>query len=127
MKCGRPRGHGSGKLGAGSGKLGLTQRERDLDEDQHRHRLAEAHARLEPPLTQRLDGFPVEAKLLVEGVEDADVSDAAVGHHDRFEFDETLDAGAHRLAGVVWLGFVNQDWRTDAVALSIGPTAKSSA
>src|SRR3954462_11208106 len=97
----------------------LAQGERDFDEDQDGHRLAEAHAGFEAPLLKRFDRFLVEAKLLIEGVNDADLADGAVGHHDRFEFDETLNARAHGLARVVRFGFVNQHRRGDAIALAI--------
>src|SRR5262245_51975890 len=88
----------------------LSQRERDLDEDQDWNRLAETHAGFEAPLPQRSHGFFVETKLLIEGMDDANVADVAVGHDDGFQLDQALDSGAHGLTGVVRLRLVDEDW-----------------
>src|SRR3954467_6640797 len=80
--------------------------------------MAETHARLEAPLPGIGHRFPIQTELLIERVDDADVADRTVGHYDRLELDQSLNASAHRLAGVVRFRFVNQLRRGDAVAFA---------
>ena len=92
-------------------------------DDLHRHRLAPMHARPEAPLLDRRDRFLIEAEDVVERLDDVDVADRAVRHHDRLHRDHALDPGAHRLAGVVRLDLSDDDRRRDAVALAIDAPA----
>src|SRR5215471_13189755 len=84
-------------------------------------------AGLEEPLLRRFDGLLIEAKLIVERLDDPHVADGAVRKNDRLELDVTLHFRAHRVARVLGFDLPNQRRRIDAVARPERATTESAA